>query len=472
MRSFFITVLVLTTYIGYGQETAPSLSEQELIQIVKLYHPVAQQANIGIAIAKTEVTEARGAFDPLLQGNANQKVLGGNLYYNYQQAELRIPTWYGIELNSGIENITGGSTDPQRTLNASSYAGVSFSIGKNMIIDKRRGALQQAKIMVDYSETERLAILNDLLYDALTQYWTWVQAYREWRIINEVVEINKQRVALTKNVVAIGERPAIDSVEAITQLQYYLGLQLDIYNQVQNALLQLSTFTWKADTEPYLLPSNLIPSSNATLEADSIEPFVFNQEELIQMAIQNHPDLALYNLKFKYLDIEKRVKFQELLPELKVKYNQIGKSFNIAENMAQPLLQNNYQYGLSLAMPLRLSQARAGYQQTKLKIQTTGYQQDLKRLSIENKIREYLNTLQNLSQQIQLQKSLFTNLNTLVKGEQTRFEIGESSLFLINSREQKSIETRQKLNATIAKYYKQRASIRWAAGLLSQPDAK
>jgi len=39
-------------------------------------------------------------------------------------------------------------------------------------------------------------------------------------------------------------------------------------------------------------------------------------------------------------------------------------------------------------------------------------------------------------------------------------------LFLINSREQKKIETLQKMNATIAKFYKQKTALRWASGVL------
>ena len=85
---------------------------------------------------------------------------------------------------------------------------------------------------------------------------------------------------------------------------------------------------------------------------------------------------------------------------------------------------------------------------------------------MENKIRAQFNILTQLKNQISIQQNLYENLNILLKGEQARFENGESSLFLINSREQKRIETLQKLTATIAKFYKQKTALRWASGIL------
>lgn len=463
MKKIFLYILFIFGVQIHG--FAQTLSEQELIQIVKTFHPISLQAKNLIEQAKTDVTEARGAFDPLFQTNTSKKELGNSTYYNYQNAEIKIPTWYGIELNAGIENVVGNNTDPQKTYNGSSYVGVSFSVIKNIVIDKRRAALEQAKIVVSQSEAEQKLALNNILYEAINQYWQWVQAYREWKIVSDVIEVNIQRINFTKEVINVGERPSIDSIEAITQLQYYLSLQNDLYMQMQNALIQLSSYTWKQNVEAYNLPENLIPSTGS-FKINEIENELPIREDLIQQAINFHPELEIYQSKFKYLDIDKRLKFQELLPDVKIKYNQLGKNYMLNETFAQIPLEKNYQYALSFAMPLRLSQARANYTQAKLKISNTQFQKENKQRLIENKVKESFNTLSQLKEQINIQQNLYKNLNLLLKGEQTRFENGESSLFLINTREQKSIETLQKLNATIAKFYKQKSVLKWASGML------
>ena len=119
MKKLFLFILV--TLIVQINSDAQTLSENELIQIVKKYHPIALQAKNLIEQAKTDITEARGAFDPFIQSNTTRKDLSGNNYYNYQNIALNIPTWYGIEFNSGIENVAGNNVDPQRTFNSSSY---------------------------------------------------------------------------------------------------------------------------------------------------------------------------------------------------------------------------------------------------------------------------------------------------------------------------------------------------------------
>ncbi|SKB43054.1 hypothetical protein [Dyadobacter psychrophilus] len=52
-----------------------------------------------------------------------------------------------------------------------------------------------------------------------------------------------------------------------------------------------------------------------------------------------------------------------------------------------------------------------------------------------------------------LANSNYANYQQLVKAEKMRFSNGESSLFLINSRENKALEARQKLIDLKAKYF-------------------
>jgi hypothetical protein len=60
------------------------------------------------------------------------------------------------------------------------------------------------------------------------------------------------------------------------------------------------------------------------------------------------------------------------------------------------------------------------------------------------------------------------NYLALTKAEETRLSNGEGSLFLINSRELKALESMEKMVDLKAKYYKSIFATQWAAGLLSQ----
>ena len=50
--------------------------------------------------------------------------------------------------------------------------------------------------------------------------------------------------------------------------------------------------------------------------------------------------------------------------------------------------------------------------------------------------------------------------------ENEKFRFGESSIFLLNSREQKLIEAQLKLVKLVVLYHKNRLGVAWAAGQL------
>ena len=73
---------------------------------------------------------------------------------------------------------------------------------------------------------------------------------------------------------------------------------------------------------------------------------------------------------------------------------------------------------------------------------------------------------QALKKQIQTQEKALSNYQALVKAEETRFAQGESSLFLINSRETKAMEAAEKLTELKAYLFKTIYALQASAGVL------
>ena len=129
------------------------------------------------------------------------------------------------------------------------------------------------------------------------------------------------------------------------------------------------------------------------------------------------------------------------------------------------LSDNNYKFGIGFSMPLRLSEGRAAYRTAKLKITETAIQQDYTRIQIMNKVKQVFNEQINIKNQIILQEQMYLNYLRLQRAEETRFANGESSLFLINTRENKAIESLQKLVELRSKYFEIRAKLQNAVGV-------
>ena len=463
--TFFILLLIFST--ARAQDSLRTLSAQQVVEIVKQFHPVAIQADIFIEKAKAGVTISKGMFDPYLRNESAQKTIDGTDYYNYNRSELSIPTWFGVEVSAGLEYLSGDRTDPVETIGEISYFGINLPLAKNLMMDKRRAALLTAKIFRNASTVEKRNILNNLLLDAMNTYWTWVQHYQVYIILTDAVTVNKKRVEFVRTAFMLGDRPAIDTTEAIAQLQNFELLQSQAWLDFQNTTLELSIFLWTAATEPYNLPAGIIPADNPQFSsiATATVPELNN---LLDAAIKNHPELVIYDYKLDVLNVEKKLKFQELLPVINFRYNHLGKGYDVLSTATIPLFENNFQYGLSMGIPLRLSQGRGEYRIAKLKIVETKLQQSQKQLEVETKVKSYFNELITLKTQIALQEKNYKNYQALQRGEEIRFQSGESTLFLINARETKTLEASQKLQELKTKYFKTGNSLQWAAGLLIQ----
>lgn len=67
---------------------------------------------------------------------------------------------------------------------------------------------------------------------------------------------------MVKTAFQLGDRPAIDTTEALTQLQYFQLLQGQAWLDFQNAGLDLSVYLWTAETQPYNLPESIAPDTD------------------------------------------------------------------------------------------------------------------------------------------------------------------------------------------------------------------
>lgn len=465
MKYFIIPLVLHLVFVKlYSQDNANTLSGAQVLQIVKQYHPVAKQASILIKKAKEDITIAQGNFDPLLYTGTAQKTFDGTKYYQYSRPELTIPTWFGMEIYAGLEKLSGSRTDPTETTGETSYVGLSIPLAKNLVIDKRRAVLQMAKIYRDACQVERRNILNDLLLDAMKSYWNWVQQFEVYKIMTDAVLVNEKRVQLVRTAFLLGDRPAIDTVEALVQLQSLQVLQENAWMEFRNAGLELSVFLWQDNDIPVALPAGIKPADSllSTMHSAAIPVL----DELLDATRKNHPEVLLYDLKLDALAVEKRLKFQELLPNVNFRYNQLGKGYNVVKTASGSFFENNFQYGLTIGIPLRLSAGRGEYRKAKLKITETQLQRTLKLAQIENKVKSYHNELTALRKQVLVQEDAYKNFVALQRGEEVRFRAGESSLFLVNARENKTLEAFQKLQQLRTKYLITVSALQWSAGLL------
>ncbi|AZB10039.1 TolC family protein [Chryseobacterium sp. G0162] len=457
-QSKILFILILSFFQDGLAQDSLTISAQEFISVVKNYHPLALKYQLQNKIAQSEITKARGAFDPVLGGKIGEKNIDGTQYYRQKNLELGIPTWYGIDLTAGYQNLNGEKLNSSDTKGGLYSMGVTVPLAKNLLYDKRRAILDQAKFAVKMTEAEQTILTNELLLEAENTYWEWVQSFEIYQLQAKAVEINKKRLNLTQKTFEYGERAAIDTVEASSQLQSFELQQKEAYLNFVRNTQKLQLFLWKDKQEIYEI-SNIIYPSNHLSDHPAYSDFEFLLQELSTKEIDTHWSVLYYDQKHQILESERKLKWQSFLPKLDFTYNFFNKENYQADYL--PLFDNNFQYGLKLEIPVFQREARANYQIAKIKIQQNQLDTQVKKRELHTKIETYKNELVNYHTQINLSKNNLVNYQKLLTAEEIRYTNGESSLFLINSRENKMIDAQEKYISLQAKFLKSFTKLKW-----------
>lgn len=460
----FIFLLVYACFAGVAIGQDKTLNIENTLDIVRRYHPVIKQSFLQNEMSKNDLLATKSVFDPSFQMNTEEKTFDNKLYYRFNNTELKIPLWYGIDIKAGTENNIGERIDPSLTINNSAFVGVSLEPFRGILVDKRNSIVKQAKNFVELTKNEQLLVVNDLLLETTSAYWNWVNAYYINTILIRSVQNNKERYEVVKKSFFAGDRAAIDTTEALTQLQTFEIMQNQAALDLQKARLELSNYFWTANGMPYELEEEILPLSNFELnKISNIE--LGRLEELVDQAMQTHPKIKMTNNKSTILDIEKRLKTIELFPSLKLNYNALEN--NLSRISSNFNTSNNTKYGVTFTMPLFQRQARGELAKTKNKIDELDWNIKYITLEIENKVRGSFAEFYALKQQVKTNEGILSANKLLFDTENIKFQIGESSLFLINNRELKFIETEQKQIALIAKFYLSIYKNLWAMGSLN-----
>lgn len=460
-------VLCIGQAAAFAQDTVNQnvLPLQEVLQIVEKHHPISMQAALLPVQAQQQLVRARAGFDPMLFSNLDEKEFANKDYYLLNESGLKVPVWFGevkatYEINRGIQ-----LNDQNEIPNAGlTNLGVSIPLAEGLWIDDRRAVLKQAKIFVEATDFARLALMNNLYFDAAKTYWAWAEAYARIAMLNDAMGFATDQLDFVKSSVIQGDQRAMDTVEATIQVQNIMMELTTAELEFKNTALELANFLWLDGQIPLEIAEGTIPQplSETSLQQLSVEDSLL---AMVEGLGQLHPELRMLQMDISALDVQRRLKVNQLLPTANINYNLLSATgFNFAEGSPSEVFLQNYKWGFQLNMPLFWGKERADLKLAKLKLQEAGLKLDLKTYQQQNKVRFYYNELITLRSQVSLNERLIANYNALLLGERELFANGESSLFVINSRQTKLIEAQQKLLALQSKYQKALAALLWALG--------
>ncbi|MEM1219100.1 MAG: TolC family protein [Bacteroidota bacterium] len=445
---FFLWILLLLSSTSLHSQTADTLflGFQDFLKEVAQNHPIAQQAGLYQERAEAALLSARGGFDPIAEAGYKQKSFDAKNYYQYLDGGIRVPTWWGIELTAGYMQTDGIFLNPEANLPdlGQAFVGISFPLLQGFLIDANRANLKQAKTGLEMAQQDQTLVLNQLLFDAANTYWNWYQTEVEFRIMDQALALSQETFRAIRDSYIAGDRPAVDTLEAWIQVQDRLYAQQLSEVALQMATLEMSLFRWDGNGQQinptYTLVTNNLPTE---IEANALSSFTVN--------LNLHPQLRQLFLKGQILDIERRLKVEKLKPKLSAEYRLIANQWDFvnsqvtdANPLVNALLLDNYTAGLKFSVPLFLREARGDLKITDVKIQELGWKASQKTAELRTKLTQQEQMIAVMRDQQDLLANQVLNYERLLSLERQKLAVGESSIFLINSRENKLIEAQLK----------------------------
>lgn len=439
---------------AFSQETL-NLNYAAYVDAVRKNNPLILAANNYTAIGRSQYEAARGNYDPVFNTSIDSKYFNKTNYYNIAEGSVKQPIFTSQYLKAGYEFGNGSYLNPEETTSTYGlpYLGVEASLLQGFLFDKRRADVLKAKGYVDFYKAEQLIQVNDLLYQSSMSYFEFLYAEKLLSLYTYFLSLANTRLRGIEDLANNGERPFVDTVEAAIFTQSRI-LDLQSANiEINKRQNELSTFIWSTDQ---------IPTANAVVfvTGDSLDDSYERAKSIMLRKLTedslNNPILMQYRAKQKVLDVEQRLKKELIKPKLDVSYNLLS---NNQDSYAPVWSTNNYKWGASLSFPLFLRNSRNEFKVAGLNARNNAFDLKYKENEIERKQNFLRQSTNVLILQLQNAERSAKYSKLLLEAERLKFENGESSVFMLNTRENKWLESELKLAEYKLKFIKNLLSV-------------
>ncbi|MFY7697309.1 MAG: TolC family protein [Legionella sp.] len=431
MNPLRIVVLLLTivlfTNVVHAEHKETALTLNKFLEKVERYYPQIKIAQIEIAKANGALLEAMGKFDPTINAIINSQPIGGYIN-NYGEVEVSVPTLYnGLKLFANYRHGQGSWPlyyQNYLTNSGGEYkTGLSFPLMRNRLTDQTRAMIISSAQSILMKKHDADAIKIKIYQDAIKSYWGWIEAGQQVKILQRLVKLAKQRQQGIERQEAHGELSKLaikENQQQIIQREQTLNQAMIVLEQ---AAIDLSLYYRDNQGNPQVPSPESIPNSP--------HPTIYYKNNTVSLA--QHPAVQKLNDYIAILHVKQDLAHNDLLPQ--VDLTAYTSKQNGTKGSAA-LIPQAAMIGLSYKFPLLQRQARGSLIQA---------QNELKQLTIEKKFayeqlnNEYAKILVGIKRwasQVNLLKKELSLALLIQKSEETKFREGDSTLFLVNQREQ------------------------------------
>lgn len=419
---------------------AQTISWEEFRQAALERAPEVRIAESKVAEARAKRMSAFAAFEPKLNLSSEGKDYGNDLQYRLDRAEARVGLPGGIDLVGGAAQGTGAFINPERKTPTEGLVnlGISAPLGGALIFSDRQYEWGASSRNLEIAEAKLDRTERKVILDAVKVYAFWQAQSEVQRAVDDALGVAEERLRLVREAFRLGERSEMDTLEAYLS---WVDRRADAAKQLNftaEALANAEQLLRGADTNtvnlmgarPQDLPVVMIRSQGELPPSTDVVPQI--------------PELQMVNSALRRERLATTTAWAQWLPAPYVDYRMLqwgGSAWN----------PEAVQWKVGFTVPLFNQKARAELLGAQARLRAaqadaTGTYNQIQVLRRQ------------LSQQVRAMQDEYVALQAsetaayaLLQQERRRFALGESTMFILASRETKYLEAVQKRTLTSAK---------------------
>lgn len=445
-----------------GLLPAQELKLSEVLESALRYYPPLLVAASEQEIADGEVLAALGKFDLQMRASFDSDQLG---YYQNERFSSRLEqplqtmgatVYGGWRVGEGSFAPYDGKLDTRSGGEWSS--GLKLPLLRGREIDPKRADLRKAemgRLLARLTVDQQRLVIG---LQAARSYWEWVAAVGRLRLARQLLEVATSRDQLLRDSAEAGQVARIEVTENARVILQRQSILVSAERGVQQAAIGLSLYFRDGAGEPVLVATDRAPGGFPGMEG--IQPGGVDQG--IAAALQARPDLARFGAVQSQLEVDRKLAINDRKPAVDL-------FAGFTAETGQGVVRRGpreVKAGIAFELPFQRRAATGKLAITEAKLKQVDNRQRFLRDQIAAEVRDAASALAAAYYQAGLVRDEVRVARQLEEAERDRFQLGDSTLFLVNLREQATADAVLREISAQNEYFKAQALYRWTVGAM------
>lgn len=443
-----LCTLLLAAGLSLAQD-AP-LKLEDVLESVNRAYPPLLAAIQEREIAEGDLLTALGRFDLNLRVRVDADEFG---FYDNERFDIGLDQ---ATQRSGASFFTGwrrgegnfATYDGKlETRNLGEFrAGMRLPLMRDRAIDSRRTDVRKAELgrgAASLSIDQQKIVILQL---AARRYWEWVASGRRYRVAQSLLELATTRDSILREGVRLGQLPQIEVVDNERAILQRRSQMIEAERGLQQTTIDLSLFYRDQNGNPRMAQVSQLPGPFPELTAMTGDRL----KEDIETALRRRPEIERFIVQRRQTQLDADLARNQRLPGVDVlmSFTQEGGSGAVKRGPSE------LRASVVFDLPLQRRSAEGKLRAAEAKLNQFDQRERFARDQITAEVQDAVSAVQAAYRRARVIAEEVAVARQLQELERSRFDLGDSNLFLVNLREQAAFDAAVREVSAQADYFR------------------